>query len=105
MAGSSGTGERLISTPSLVPVQNQPSARDHMPSTNARACAAAFVQRRSPVTVRSMVKNATQSTLCSVEPFGTGSFAPLTPNEKPPNGFVDHVFVVIHSPMRTAASR
>ncbi len=76
-----------------------------MRSTNARAWAAAFDQALSRVSSRSMVKNATQSMLCSVEPLGTGTFAPLTPNENPPSGCVDQVFVVIHVPMRTAASR
>ncbi|CPU64582.1 Uncharacterised protein [Mycobacteroides abscessus] len=76
-----------------------------MRSTNARACSAARLQRRSRVTDPSWRKNATQSTLCSVEPLGIGTFAPSTPNENPPRGACDHVFATIHSPIRRAASR
>ena len=105
MAGSSGTGNLLISTPSLVPVQKVSRDGSHIRSTNARAWSAAFDHALSRVSSRSIVKNATQSMLCSVEPLGTGTFEPLTPNEKPPSGWVDHVLVVIQVPMRTAASR
>ena len=52
VAVSSGTGKRLISTPSLVPVQNAPVAGSHIRSTNARAWSAALDHARSRVSSR-----------------------------------------------------
>ncbi len=43
--------------------------------------------------------------LCSVETFGIGSFAPLTPSRKPPNDPGDTALVRIQSPIRVAARR
>lgn len=43
--------------------------------------------------------------LCSVDTFGIGSFAPMTPKLNPPSEPGDTAFVVIYSPIRTAARR